>query len=40
MLIEIGGDKNSIDEVNNSINILANCLYKYIKGDNNAEEKI
>ena len=40
MLIEIGGDKNNIDEVNNTINILSKVLYKYIKGDLNAKEKV
>lgn len=40
ILIEIGGNENNIVEVSNSINILADALYKYIKGDNYAKEKI
>ena len=40
ILIEIGGNENNIIEVSNSINILSDALYKYIKGDNYAKEKI
>ena len=40
ILIEIGGDKNNIIEVSNTINVLTNALYKYIKGDDYAKEKI
>lgn len=32
ILIEVGGVDNSIEEVNNTINALADILYKYIKG--------
>src|SRR5574344_907803 len=40
LLIEIGGQENTIDEVANSINILADNLYKYIRGENYEKEKI
>lgn len=40
ILIEIGGIDNNIVEVSNSINILTEALYKYIKGDDYAKEKI
>ena len=30
MLIEVGGVDNTIDEVNNSLKIIAECLYNYI----------
>ena len=40
ILIEIGGVDNDIVEVNNSINILTEVLYKYIKENNYAKEKI
>ena len=33
MLIEVGGVDNTIDEVANSLKIIANCLYQYIKED-------
>ena len=33
MLIEIGGVDNSIDEVANSIKVIANCLYNYIQNN-------
>ena len=33
ILVEMGGQYNSIDEVNNTIPILAKILYKYIEGD-------
>lgn len=34
ILIEVGGKDNTIDEVNNTIEVIANTLYTYI-GDNN-----
>lgn len=34
MLIEVGGENNTIEEVNNTLNILASVLVKYIKGNN------
>ena len=34
MLIEVGGVDNTIEEVFNSLKILADCLYQYIKEDN------
>lgn len=33
ILIEIGGQYNTINEVNNTINLLADAIYSYIKGD-------
>lgn len=39
MLIEIGGQYNTIDEVNNTITALSDILFKYIKGENYEEEK-
>ena len=35
LLIEVGGYENTIEEVNNSINVLSDILIKYIKEDNN-----
>lgn len=32
ILIEIGGPENTIDEVTNTINVIASALYDYIKG--------
>ena len=40
LLIEIGGQDNNIEEISNTINILAESIYKYIKGDINGKEKI
>ena len=40
LLIEIGGCDNNIIEVSNTVNILADVLYKYIKEDNYEKEKI
>ena len=31
MLIEVGGVDNTIDEVSNSLKVIAECLYQYIK---------
>ena len=33
MLIEVGGVDNTIDEVANSLKIIANCLYNYIESN-------
>ena len=33
LLIELGGPENTIDEVTNTINIIADCLYDLIKGE-------
>lgn len=33
MLVEVGGENNTIDEVNNSLKILASVLANYIKGE-------
>ena len=35
LLIEVGGFENTIEEVNNSIDVLSSALIKYIKEDNN-----
>jgi len=35
ILIEVGGYENTIEEVNNSVDILSEVLIKYIKEDNN-----
>ena len=39
ILIEIGGQYNTIDEVNNTISAFSNILFKYIKGDNYEKEE-
>lgn len=33
LLIEVGGVENTIDEVNNTIDVIAETLYNYIKGE-------
>ena len=33
ILIEVGAEKNTIDEVNNTAEVLANILYEYIRGE-------
>ena len=30
MLIEVGGVDNTIEEVSNSLKVIAECLYEYI----------
>ena len=35
ILIEVGGYENTIEEVNNSVEILSDVLIKYIKEDTN-----
>ncbi len=39
ILIEVGGQYNSISEVNNTLQVLAKAFVEYIKEDNNEEEK-
>ena len=39
ILIEIGGQYNTITEINNTLNVLADALYDYIKGENHEEER-
>ena len=38
LLIELGGQYNSIEEASNTINILANILHKFIIGDQNGKK--
>jgi len=38
-LIEIGGQYNTIDEVNNTIKAFSDILFKYIKGENYEKEE-
>lgn len=39
LLIEIGGENNEIDEVNNTISAFSDILFKYIKGENDEKEE-
>lgn len=38
MLIEVGGQYNTIEEVNNTINAVSDILFKYIRGEENEEK--
>lgn len=39
MVIEVGGQYNTIEEVNNTLKILADVIYDYIKGEEDGKEK-
>ena len=39
ILIEIGGQYNTVDEVNNTISAFSDILFKYIKGETNEKEE-
>ncbi len=39
ILIEVGGQYNTITEVNNTLNIIADSLYDYIKGEQENEKE-
>lgn len=39
ILIEIGAEENTIDEIYNTCEAISNILTDYIKGDNNEKEK-
>jgi stage II sporulation protein P len=39
MLVEVGGQYNSIEEVNNTLKVLANILYRYIEEDMNGKKE-
>lgn len=39
ILLEIGGVDNTIEEINNTLNVIANVLNEYIKKEFNEEEK-
>ena len=39
ILIEIGGVDNTLEEVNNTLSIVAKCLNEYIKKEFNEEKR-
>lgn len=40
LLIEVGGEHNTINEVNNTINAFSDILFKFIKGENDEKKEI